>query len=112
MIGVAQSFALIPGFSRTGLAMTGGLLSGLSHENAARYSFLMATPIILAAAVLKIPGLFVHGSGLGQALVGAICAAGSAFVSVRFLIRYFESKSMKPFAFYCFLIGIIGIFLS
>jgi undecaprenyl-diphosphatase len=103
IIGVAQCFALIPGFSRTGLTMGGGLVCGLSHENAVRYSFLLATPIILAAAVLKVPDLFANGgAGLGQAVVGAFCAGATAFLSVRFLLEYFETDTLKPFAFYCF----------
>jgi undecaprenyl-diphosphatase len=101
-IGIAQCFALVPGFSRTGLTMGGGLVNGLSHENAARYAFLLATPIILAAAVLKVPDLFTHeDAGLPQAIVGALCAAITAFLSVRFLLRYFETDTLKPFAFYC-----------
>ena len=103
VIGIAQCFALIPGFSRTGLTMGGGLVCGLSHENAARYSFLLATPIILAAAVLKVPDLFVNGgAGLGAAFAGAGCAGATAFLSVRFLLKYFETDTLKPFAFYCF----------
>jgi undecaprenyl-diphosphatase len=105
-IGIAQCFALIPGFSRTGLTMAGGLVSGLSHENAVRYSFLLATPIILAAAVLKVPDLFTGGgAGLGPALVGAVCAAVSAYLSIRFLLRYFETRTLTPFAVYCALAG-------
>jgi undecaprenyl-diphosphatase len=101
-IGIAQCFALVPGFSRTGLTMGGGLVYGLSHENAARYSFLLATPIILAAAVLKVPDLFANqAAGLPQAIVGAACAGVTAFVSVRFLLRYFETETLTPFAFYC-----------
>jgi undecaprenyl-diphosphatase len=113
IVGIYQCGALIPGFSRTGLTMTGGLMNGLSHENAARYSFLLATPIIFAAAVLKVPELFT-GSGqaiLGQAVVGALCAALSAYFSIRFLTKYFETKTLKPFAAYCVLIGIISLFL-
>jgi undecaprenyl-diphosphatase len=102
IIGIAQCFALIPGFSRTGLTMGGGLICGLSHENAVRYSFLLATPIILAAAVLKVPDLFANGgAGLAQAVVGACCAGLTAFLSIRFLLRYFETDALKPFAFYC-----------
>jgi undecaprenyl-diphosphatase len=102
IIGIAQCFALIPGFSRTGLTMGGGLGCGLSHENAARYSFLLATPIIFAAAVLKVPDLFANGGvGLGQAIVGACCAGVTAFLSVHFLLKYFETDTLKPFAFYC-----------
>lgn len=111
-IGVWQCLALIPGFSRTGLAMTGGLVSGLNHENAARYSFLLATPIILAAAVLKVPHLILHGgAGLGPALVGAACAAIAAFASVRFLLRYFETRSLRSFAIYCIIAGLAAAFL-
>ena len=112
LIGFAQCVALIPGFSRTGLAMTGGLLSGLSHENAGRYSFLLATPIIFAAAVLKVPDIFANGgSGVGEALAGAACAAVSAFFSVRFLVKYFETKSLRPFAIYCAIAGLAALVL-
>lgn len=109
-IGLAQCFALIPGLSRTGLTMTGGLVSGLSHENAARFSFLLATPIIFAAAVLKVPELF--GSPiLGQAVLGALCAALAAYLSVRFLTKYFETKTLKPFAMYCIAAGAVALVL-
>jgi undecaprenyl-diphosphatase len=102
LIGLGQCLALVPGFSRTGLTMGGGLVFGLSRENAARYSFLLATPIILAAAVLKVPDLFAHGGvGLGQAVAGACFAGATALLSVRFLLKYFESDTLKPFAFYC-----------
>jgi undecaprenyl-diphosphatase len=112
LIGLAQCLALIPGFSRTGAAMAGGLLSGLNHENAARYSFLLATPIIFAAAVLKVPDIFTHGGqGVGEALTGAACAAVSAFFSVRFLVRYFETKSLRPFAIYCVIAGVVALIL-
>jgi undecaprenyl-diphosphatase len=112
LIGIAQCLALIPGFSRTGAAMAGGLLSGLSHENAARYSFLLATPIILAAAVLKVPDLFANGGqGVGEAFAGAIAAAVTAFFSVRFLVRYFETRSLKPFAIYCVIAGLVALVL-
>ena len=110
-IGGAQALALIPGFSRTGVTMTGGLLSGLSHENAVRYSFLLATPIIFAAALLKLPALVLHGAGLGPALIGALCAAGSAWASVRFLVRYFETRTLTPFAFYCVVAGVVALAL-
>jgi undecaprenyl-diphosphatase len=110
IIGIAQCFALVPGFSRTGLTMGGGLGCGLSHENAARYSFLLATPIILAAAVLKVPDLFANGgAGLGQAVVGAGCAAATAILSVRFLLKYFETDTLKPFAFYCVSAGAVAL---
>ena len=93
-IGTAQTIALLPGFSRSGATMAGGLLAGLSNEDAARFSFLLATPIIGAAAVLKLPDLLgPQGDGLAwPALVGALCAAGAAYVSVRFLVRFFETE--------------------
>jgi undecaprenyl-diphosphatase len=102
-VGAAQAIALIPGFSRSGAAMGGSLLVGLSHKDAARFAFLLATPIILAAAVLKLPELAgSQGNGVrGPALVGALCAALSAYLSVRFLMRYFETRTLTPFAIYC-----------
>jgi undecaprenyl-diphosphatase len=107
-VGTAQALALIPGFSRTGSAMTGGLLVGLSHEDAARFSFLLATPIIGAAAVLKLPDLRHDHAPVGPTLVGAICAGFTAYLAVRFLTRYFKTNTLMPFAVYCFVAGIIA----
>jgi undecaprenyl-diphosphatase len=106
-VGAAQSIALIPGFSRSGAAMGGGLLVGLSHKDAARFAFLLATPIIFAAAVLKLPDLAgSQGNGVrGPALVGALCSALSAYLAVRFLMRYFETRTLIPFAVYCLCAG-------
>jgi len=103
LIGAAQALALIPGFSRSGATMGGGLLVGLSHRDAARFAFLLATPIIGAAAVLKLPELFgSEGDGIrGQALVASLCSAGTAYLSVRFLLRYFETRTLVPFAVWC-----------
>ncbi|MEA2218439.1 MAG: undecaprenyl-diphosphatase [Solirubrobacteraceae bacterium] len=107
-VGSAQALALVPGISRSGVTMGGGLLAGLSNRDAARYGFLLATPIIGAAAILKLPQLFGHqGDGVrGQALVGALCSAVTAYLAVRFLMRYFETNSLTPFAVYCFLAGV------
>jgi undecaprenyl-diphosphatase len=106
-VGVSQALALVPGISRSGATMGGGLLAGLSNEDAARFAFLLATPIIGAAAVLKLPVLFgSDGDGVrGQALVASLCAAGTAYLSVRFLMRYFHTNTLMPFAYYCFAAG-------
>jgi undecaprenyl-diphosphatase len=108
LIGAAQAIALIPGFSRSGASMGGGLLVGLSNEDAARFSFLLATPIIGAAAVLKLPDLFgPTGDGVrGPALAASLCSAVTAYFSVRFLVRYFETNRLTPFAIYCFVAGV------
>ena len=107
-VGSAQALALIPGFSRSGASMGGGLLVGLSNEEAARFAFLLATPIIGAAGVLKLPELLgSQGDGVrGQALVGALCAAATAYLAVRFLLRYFETNRLTPFAIYCLVVGV------
>src|SRR3954454_24382539 len=108
LIGAAQAIALIPGFSRSGATMGGGLLVGLSHKDAARFAFLLATPIIGAAAALKLPELFgSEGNGVrGPALVGALCSALTAYLAVRFLMRFFETRTLMPFAIYCFCAGL------
>jgi undecaprenyl-diphosphatase len=108
IIGAAQSLALIPGFSRSGAAMGGSLFVGLSNKDAARFAFLLATPLIGAAAVLKLPELFGStGNGVrGQALVASLCSALTAYLAIRFLMRYFETKTLTPFAIYCFLAGL------
>ncbi|MDX6597268.1 MAG: undecaprenyl-diphosphatase [Gaiellales bacterium] len=107
-VGTAQAIALIPGFSRSGATMGAGLAVGLSNEDAARYAFLLATPIIGAAAVLKLPDLFGEsGNGVrGPALVGAVCSAATAYLAVRFLMRYFETNRLTPFAAYCVAAGV------
>lgn len=108
-IGTAQAAALIPGISRSGITMGGGLLFGLSNEDAARYAFLLATPIIGAAGVLKLPELFGSaGDGVrGPALAGAIAAALTTYLAVRFLLRFFETNRLTPFGVYCIVGGIV-----
>ncbi len=112
-VGVMQVLALLPGFSRTGATIAGGLVVGLAHEDALRFSFLLATPIIGAAAVLKLPVLFVSGnaSAIDTALVGAACAAIAAYLSVKFLTRYFKTRTLTPFAIYCLLFGAFNLML-
>jgi undecaprenyl-diphosphatase len=108
-IGTAQAAALIPGISRSGVTMGGGLLAGLSNEDAAKFGFLLATPVIAAAGVLKLPELFGSaGDGVrGPALVGAIAAAFTTFLAVRFLLRFFKTNRLTPFGIYCIVAGIV-----
>ena len=110
-VGVAQIGALFAGVSRSGITMVAGLVRGLDHEDAARFSFLLATPIILAAGVYKVPDLAGHlGDGIrGQALVGALCAGAAASVSVRFLVRFFRTRTLLPFAIYSLAVGLLSI---
>lgn len=110
-VGLLQCIALIPGFSRTGATITGSLWVGLSHEDAARFSFLLATPIIAAASILKLPELVTTSEKIytGQILTGAIMAGLAAYFSVRFLTKYFETKKLTPFAIYC---GVVGVIVS
>ena len=111
LIGSSQILALLPGISRSGIAMVAGLWRGLSHEDAARFSFLLATPIILAAGVYKIPDLFgplgrvIHG----QVLAGSIASFVCAYLAVRYLTRYFQTRTLTPFAIYCVLAGGISL---
>lgn len=110
-IGVLQVAALCAGISRDGITMVGGLGRGLDREDAARFAFLLATPPILAASVLKLPslagsaGAHIHG----QVILGAIVTAVTAFLSVRFLVRYFKTRTLTPFAIYCLAAGVISI---
>lgn len=111
VVGIAQTAALFAGISRSGISLVAGLARGLDHEDAANFSFLLATPVILAAGLLKIPSLFTEGGKhiLPQALVGSIVAGVAAYLSVRFLTRYFENRTLRPFGFYCLALGIFCI---
>jgi undecaprenyl-diphosphatase len=108
-VGTAQAAALIPGISRSGVTMGGGLIVGLSNEDAARYSFLLATPIIAAAGFLKLPELLGSaGDGVrGQAFVGALAAALTTVIAVKFLLKFFETNRLTPFGIYCIVAGTI-----
>jgi undecaprenyl-diphosphatase len=112
VVGASQSLALFPGISRSGSTITAGLLAGLRHESAARFSFLLATPIILAAGVLEVPTLFKSGTALEVYLAGAVTAGVTAYLSTRFLLRYFRSGRLDPFAAYCVALGLIGLFAT
>jgi len=110
LIGLSQAIALLPGFSRSGAAMAGGLLVGLTHQSAARFGFLLSTPIILAAAVLEVPKLFAPAlrPELAPALAGGVTAGVVAYLSTAILMRYFRShevNALLPFAFYCVVLG-------
>lgn len=107
-IGAAQILALCPGISRSGSTISAGIFRGMSHEDSARFAFLLATPVIGAAALLKVPALLGHeGDGIrGQVLAGSVAAFVAGYVSVRFLTRYFETRTLIPFAVYCTLAGL------
>jgi undecaprenyl-diphosphatase len=111
VIGSAQILALLAGISRDGVTMVAGMFRGLSRQDAARFSFLLATPVILAAGVLKIGDLTGPlGNGIhGQVLVGSILSGIGAYVSVRFLMKYFTTRTLTPFAIYCLVAGLGSI---
>ena len=113
LVGCAQGFALLPGISRSGSAIVAGLLAGLDHEDAAEYSFLLATPVILAAGALEVPKLLapeVHGIAM-EALAGGLLAAVTAYASVAFLTRYFKHNDLRPFGWYCLVLGAVAAVL-
>ena len=111
VIGVLQVGALLAGISRSGITMVGGLLRGLSHEEAVRFSFLLAAPVILAAGVLKIPDLTGPlGNGIrGQVIAGSVAAFLAALVAGRFLERWFRTRTLTPFAIYCLIFGLVSV---
>jgi undecaprenyl-diphosphatase len=111
LVGTSQVGALFAGISRSGITMVTGLLRGLDHEDAARFSFLLATPVIAAAGIYKLPDLFGPlGEGIrGQALVGSLAAGAAAYLSVRFLVRWFQTRTLTPFAIYCLIAGGISV---
>jgi len=106
-IGVGQALALFPGISRSGASMVAGLICDLNHEDAANYSFLLATPVILAAGLFEIGDLTAPGSRgvLVQALLGGILAGIAAYAAVSFLVRYFRRNDLRPFGWYCLVFG-------
>jgi undecaprenyl-diphosphatase len=117
VIGTSQAIALLPGFSRSGASMVGGLLVGLNHQAAARFSFLLATPIIGAAALLEVPKLLAPEARavLGPALAGGVVAGVLAYLSTAFLMRYFkghEPNALVPFGVYCLLIGALTLVIG
>jgi undecaprenyl-diphosphatase len=117
-IGLCQCGALIPGLSRSGLTMGAGLASGLSHAESARFSFLLATPIIAGAGVLELPKLLHAGPAgavsLTTALLAGAVAAVTALASTAFLMRFFrhhDLQALDPFAYYCLAAGATSLIL-
>jgi undecaprenyl-diphosphatase len=109
----AQIGALFAGISRSGITMLAGLRSGLDHQDAARFSFLLATPIILAAGIYKLPGMLKNwGHTGGPILVGSLLAGIGAYLSVRYLDKYFRSRSLRPFGWYCIGFGLFMLLVS
>ena len=107
-IGSAQILALLAGISRDGVTMVAGMCRGLSREDAARFAFLLATPVILAAGVLKVPDLAGPlGHGIrGQIIFGSVLSGIGAYLAVRFLLRYLRTRTLTPFGVYCVIAGV------
>lgn len=111
LVGACQSLALIPGISRSGVTIAGALLAGLRHVEAARFSFLLATPVILAAGIIEVPQLFSPGVPISEYVAGAVLAAIAAYLSARFLLRYFRSGRLDPYGWYCIAAGLVSLAL-
>ena len=111
LVGACQALAFLPGISRSGVTIAGGLLAGLRHEEAARFSFLLATPVILAAGLLEVPNLFNSGVPLGEYAASAVLAGIAAYASARFLLRYFRSGRLDPYGWYCIAAGLLSLAL-
>ena len=111
IIGSAQVLALLAGISRDGVTMVAGMARGLSREDAARFAFLLATPVILAAGVLKLPDLMgALGNGIhGQVVVGSVLSGVGAYVSVKYLVRYFQTRTLTPFGIYCIVASLASL---
>ena len=111
IVGACQALAFLPGISRSGVTIGGGLLAGLRHQEAARFSFLLATPVILGAGLIEVPGLFASGIPLAEYIAAAVLSGIAAYASARFLLRYFRSGRLDPYGFYCIAAGLVGLAL-
>jgi undecaprenyl-diphosphatase len=109
LVGACQALAFLPGISRSGVTIGGGLLAGLRHQEAARFSFLLATPVILAAGVLEVPQLLASGVPIGEYIAAAVLSGIAAYLSARFLLRYFRSGRLDPYGWYCVAAGLISL---
>ena len=111
IVGACQALAFVPGISRSGVTIAGGLVAGLRHTEAARFSFLLATPTILGAGLLEVPQLLGRGVPLGEYAIAALLSGIAAYASARFLLRYFKSGRLDPYGWYCIAAGLIGLAL-
>ena len=111
LVGACQALAFLPGISRSGVTIGGGLLAGLRHQEAARFSFLLATPVILGAGVLEVPQLFSSGVPVAEYLAAAVLSGVAAYASARFLLRYFRSGRLDPYGWYCIAAGLAALAL-
>jgi undecaprenyl-diphosphatase len=111
VIGACQALSFLPGISRSGVTIGGGLVAGLRHQEAARFSFLLATPTILGAGIVEVPQLFSSGVPLGEYLAAAVLSGLAAYLSARFLLRYFRSGRLDPYGIYCIAAGAVSLAL-
>jgi undecaprenyl-diphosphatase len=111
IVGACQALAFLPGISRSGVTIGGGLLAGLRHQEAARFSFLLATPTILGAGIVEVPQLFSSGVPVAEYLAGAVLSGLAAYASARFLLRYFRSGRLDPYGIYCIAAGLASLAL-
>ena len=111
LVGACQALAFLPGISRSGVTIGGGLLAGLRHQEAARFSFLLATPVILAASLVEVPQLITSGVPIGEYVAAAVLSGIAAYASARFLLRYFRSGRLDPYGWYCIAAGLVSLAL-
>jgi len=111
LVGACQALAFLPGISRSGITIGGGLLAGLRHQEAARFSFLLATPVILGAGLVEVPELFKGGVPILEYVAAAILSGIGAYASARFLLRYFRSGRLDPYGWYCIAAGLVALAL-
>jgi len=111
LVGACQALAFLPGISRSGVTIGGGLLAGLRHQEAARFSFLLATPVILGAGLVELPELFKSGVPILEYVAAAVLSGIAAYASARFLLRYFRSGRLDPYGWYCIAAGLAGLAL-
>jgi undecaprenyl-diphosphatase len=113
LIGISQTLAIIPGVSRSGITMTTGLLMGVTREGAARFSFLLSTPIIFGAAMVKLPHVISNSSLISvNFTIGVLVSCITGIVSISFLLRYVQTRDFSPFVWYRFILGFLVIMVT